>query len=208
MVDQLTKQLREAYNHKVEERDRQALAPWKIEERQSFLGLLQKHDKTRLLDIGAGPGTHAKFFQDSGLQVTCTDLSPEMVKRCRQKGLTAYVMDFLSLDFPAASFEAVFAMNCLLHLPPEDLPGALRILARLLAPDGFFYWGQYGGPNRAGVWPKDHYQPRRYFSFLSDAVMHEVAAEHFAVHSFKTIAPEPDSEIYYQAIILRPKGLA
>ena len=38
--------------------------------------------------------------------------------------------------------------------------------------------------------------------------MHEVAAEHFALHSFRTIAPEPDPEIYYQAMILRPKGLA
>ena len=49
MADQLTKQLREAYDRKVEERDRQALAPWKIEERQSFLSLLRKHDKPVLL---------------------------------------------------------------------------------------------------------------------------------------------------------------
>jgi hypothetical protein len=40
-----------------------------------------------------------------------------MVARCRDKGLDAQVMDFSQLNFPAQSFDAVHAMNCLLHVP-------------------------------------------------------------------------------------------
>ena len=62
-----------------------------------------------------------------------------MVASCRNKGLEAYEMDFLNLDFPSGSFEAVFAMNCPLHMPCRDLPQALAAIRDLLSPDGLFY---------------------------------------------------------------------
>src|SRR3712207_2904252 len=105
LYGEVTASLREFYDQNVEDRDRSPLAPWKVEERAHFLRMLQQVGKASLLEIGAGTGKDGKFFQDSGLQVVCTDLSPEMVKSCREKGLTAYVMDFLSLDFPDASFD-------------------------------------------------------------------------------------------------------
>lgn len=67
------------------------------------------------------------------LQVVATDLSPAMVGFCRQKGLDAHVMDFLHLDFPAGSFDAVYALNCLLHVPNADLPECWRRSARCCA---------------------------------------------------------------------------
>ena len=85
------------------ERDSRVISDWKVEERGRFLSLLQAEGKRRLLEIGAGAGHHARFFQDSGLEVVCTDLSPELVRLCQEKGLTAYVMDFMGLDFPAGS---------------------------------------------------------------------------------------------------------
>jgi SAM-dependent methyltransferase len=74
------------------------------------------------LEIGAGTGNDGLYFQNNGLDVTCTDLSPDMVNLCREKGLKAYVMDFLSLDFPPGSFDAIYALNCLLHVPTRELP--------------------------------------------------------------------------------------
>jgi cyclopropane fatty-acyl-phospholipid synthase-like methyltransferase len=90
MYNQVINDLRKAYDQKVEERDSKSPDAWKIEERQRFLTLLQAEGKSTLLEIGAGTGIHGKFFQENGLDVICTDLSPEMVQCCRAKGLTAY----------------------------------------------------------------------------------------------------------------------
>jgi len=51
-----------------------------------------KGEQRALLEI-ARAGSGWQFFQDHGLEVTCIDLSPEMVRLCREKGLNACVMD-------------------------------------------------------------------------------------------------------------------
>ncbi|MGD9100460.1 MAG: class I SAM-dependent methyltransferase, partial [Anaerolineae bacterium] len=174
-----------------------------IEERAYFLSLLQQEGKQNLLEIGAGPGWHGKFFQDNGLTVVCTDLSPEMVKLCRAKGLAAYVMDFLSLDFPDGSFDAVYALNCLLHVPRKDLPRVLRALQALLKPGGLFYLGVYGGKEYEGAWPQDHHDPKRFFSFHTDEQLRRITTEFFELLYFKRIPLEGDNEFHYQSLILK-----
>ncbi len=163
MYNQVINNLRQSYDRQAEERDKRQISTWKIEERDYFLSMLQQENKRSLLEIGAGTGQYAKFFHDKGLTIICTDLSPEMVRLCRAKGLTAYTMDFLSLDFPDSSFDAVFALNCLLHVPKKDLPQVLQAIRALLKPDGLFYLGLYGGQERAGTWPEDDYEPKRFF---------------------------------------------
>ena len=77
-----------------------------------------------------------------------------MVKLCLQKGLNAYVMDFLGLDFPASSFDAIYSLNCLLHVPTHDLPQVLQKLQGLLKPTGLFYLGVYGEKSMKAHGPK------------------------------------------------------
>lgn len=152
--ERVLEDLRRSYDHMVEERDMKAVHLWKIEERDHFLSMLKKEDKKKLLEIGAGTGVHGKYFRDQGIEVICTDLSTEMVKRCRENGLEAYEMDFLNLDFSEMSFDATFGMNCLLHVPRSDLPSVLEDIRRVLQPGGLFYWGQYGGIDREGIGQK------------------------------------------------------
>src|SRR5215813_10367176 len=109
-----------SYNNHAQDRDTHKIEDWKVEERANFLSLLQSKAKRSLLEIGAGPGRDSKFFQDMGLNVTCIDLSPEMIKLCQQKGLSAYVMDMVHLDFPSDSFDAVYSLNSLLHIPKDE----------------------------------------------------------------------------------------
>jgi SAM-dependent methyltransferase len=202
MYDQVIKNLKTAYDCKVAEREGRELATWKAAERGEFLALLQNEAKHKLLELGAGTGLHGKFFQDNGLDVICTDLSPNMVACCREKGLQAYTMDFLNLDFPLGSFEAVFAMNCLLHVPRSDLPQVLAAVSDLLQPNGLFYWGQYGGIDGEGVYDEDHYTPKRFFSFLTDEQVKGYASQYFELLSFNSIDLE-DDEMHYQGMVLR-----
>src|SRR5690606_29047281 len=121
-MTQLNKQaLKTAYNNFAEERDNSGIAPWKSKERENFLNRLRSENKSDLLEIGAGPGRDGLFFKENGLNVTCIDLSEEMVKLCKDKGLEAYCMDFYNLDFKEAQFDAVFALNCLLHVPKSNI---------------------------------------------------------------------------------------
>jgi len=129
MSAELRSRLRQAHDDKADERDRRNIQPWKLEERLNFLALLIQERKRSLLEIGAGTGIDGKFFQDHGLEkVVCIDVSPEMVKLCQKKGMTSYVMDFGALEFPASSFDAVYALKCLLHLPKIELPSVLETI--------------------------------------------------------------------------------
>ena len=144
MDNPVKQNLRNAYDQKVEERDRRTAPAWETEERNFFLDVLKQEHKESLLELGAATGTDGLFFQEAGLQVTCTDLSPEMVSRCREKGLTARVMDVAELDFPTNSFDAVYAMNCLVHVPKAEWQPALHAVKRVLKTDGLFYLSVYG----------------------------------------------------------------
>jgi SAM-dependent methyltransferase len=78
-------------------------------------------------------------------------------------------MDFLHLDFPPGSFDAVFAMNCLLHVPNHDLPAVLESIRGVLRPGGLFFVGVYGGDESAeGPIDDDRHVPPRFFSWRTD----------------------------------------
>ena len=201
--DRIIEELRQSYDRMAEQRDRRPISAWKIAEQQRFLSLLQEEGKRSLLEIGAGTGVHSKFFQDSGLQVTSTDLSPRNVELCWRKGLTAHTMDFLNLRFPNRSFDAVYALNCLIHVPQADLAWVLQRVRALLKVGGLFYLGAYGGRTREGIWPADHYRPKRFFSFLSDEQITEVAARFFGLVTFRRITLDEEPDLHFQPLILR-----
>lgn len=200
---QVIAHLRQAYDQKsARKRDEMKKEDWKVAERQHFLDLLKQEGKQRLLEIGAGTGTDSLFFQNNGIRVVCTDLSPAMVEKCREKGLEAYAMDFLSLNFPSASFEAMYAMNCLLHVPTSTLPLVLENLRRLLSPGGLFFLGVYGGTEEEGIHEDDWHEPPRFFAHHTEAFMRQVIAPFFNIVSFRTV-PLENPAWHFQSMILR-----
>ncbi len=128
-----------------------------------------------------------------------------MINLCQAKGLKAYVMDFLSLDFPPGSFDAIYALNCLLHVPTDDLPAVLRKLHELLRPEGLFFLGVYGGFEQEGTHEKDEHNPPRFFAHHTDEFMQQVTAPFFEIVSFKTILLQGKTW-HFQCMILRSKG--
>jgi len=194
--------LRAAYDAGADDRAGMDDAPWKRAERDRFAAHLREAGAKSLLEIGAGHGVSGRAFADAGFAVTCTDLSSALVAHCRANGLDARVMDFAHLDFPDAAFDAVFGMNCLLHVPKAELPGVLDGIARVLAPGGLLYWGQYGGEDSEGVWDGDAYEPKRYFSFFTADAIERLAQEHFAL--VEAVCLPIDRGIdQYQGLVLR-----
>jgi len=200
--DELKQDLVRAYDAGADAREGMDDAVWKAAERTRFAARLREAGASRLLEIGAGHGVSGRYFADEGFGVTCVDLSPALVALCRDKGLDAEVMDFGDLAFADGAFDAVFGMNCLLHVPPADLPGVLAEVRRVLAPGGLFYWGQYGGQDFTGVWEADRYEPKRFFSFLTNERLQRIAEEHFTVVEANFVALEGKVN-QYQGLILQ-----
>jgi SAM-dependent methyltransferase len=193
--------LRAAYDGGAERRDALTKEPWKLAERAAFLQRLQREGSTRLLEIGAGTGQDSVYFRDNGLDVVATDLSPAMVRHCRAKGIDARVMDFLHLDFPPARFDAVHAMNCLLHVPNADLPTVLATIRSVLHPGGLFFLGVYGGERFEGIHDRDVHDPPRFFAIRSHDEIQEYAGRYFEIVDFHVVELEDDNA--FQSLTLR-----
>ena len=201
---EITDSLRQAYDNSAAQRDSAEIEAWKIAERDHFLSQLQQEAKKTLLEIGAGPGHDSRYFQDNGLEVSCIDLSPAMVALCREKGLTAYTMDVLALDFPPSSFDAIFSRNSLLHIPKRHLPRALANIHAVLKPDGLFHLGVYGGSDSEHIFEDDPIEPKRFFSFYTDEQLQRIVSDCFDILAFKRIPlQEPDALIHFQSLVLR-----
>jgi SAM-dependent methyltransferase len=198
--EQVLGPLREAYDARAAYRDGLSKGPWKLAERQAFLERLAPG--ARVLEIGAGTGQDSAYFKEAGCSVVAADLSAAMVEHCRAKGIEAHVMDFLHLDFPAGSFDAVFAMNCLLHVPNRDLPAVLEAVRAVLRPDGLFFIGVYGANESAeGPLHDDSHVPPRFFSFRTDEQLLGFAASaRFDVVDFHLV--DVDGGYRFQSLTL------
>ena len=196
-------ELRRAYDAKAEQRDRNPVRDWQKALWAQYLQSLQDEDLTSLLEIGAGTGQAAHFFQSAGLEVVCTDLSPEMVRLCREKGLEAFEMDFLRLDFPDGHFDGLFAQNCLLHVPKADFADVLQEIRRVVRPEGLIFIVMHGGRSFEGVREEDFYEPKRFYALYTEDELRAILERFFQVISFKSIAREGPDGASYQAITLR-----
>jgi len=94
-----------------------------------------------ILDVGSGAGQIAKHllkYADSDAQITCFDLSAEMLRRARQRMKstrpTYLAADLSQLPFADNSFDCITCGYVLEHLPDPRL--GLAELARVLVPGG------------------------------------------------------------------------
>jgi SAM-dependent methyltransferase len=202
----LKESLKASYNEQADSRDKVDIDDWKIIELESYINALNNEGSSSVLDIGAGSGQHGKFLLDHGFDVTCIDLSPSMVDTCRMKGLTAEVMDYYTLGFDAESFDAVWAMNTLLHVPKVSLPAVLKNIHTVLKEDGLFYMGVYGGKDSEGVWEEDTYIPKRFFSFYTNDDILDVVSPLFEVLNFHVVS-EAGGNLDFQSLLLRKKHI-
>ena len=78
-------------------------------------------------------------------------------------------MDIDSVVFPEKSFDVVYTLNSLLHIPKKELPIVLKNIQKVLKPNGLFHLGVYGSENKSEhIWEDNSYTPKRFFAFYSD----------------------------------------
>lgn len=127
----------------------------------------------RVLDVGCGTGTNARWLAERGFEVHGVDLSPraiEMAKaKCDAAGLRIpfTALDFLHDDVPGGPFDLVFDRG-VLHVfdAAADRARFAERVARVLQPKG--RWLSLAGSTEGPA--RDHGPPRRSARELLDAV--------------------------------------
>ncbi|MFN3555574.1 MAG: class I SAM-dependent methyltransferase [Bacteroidales bacterium] len=102
--------------------------------------LVLENCRGRVLDVGAGAGSHALFLQQKGLEVVAIDVSEGGVKCMQQRGVSdARKIDFFHLE--DEQFDTIlFLMNGAgIARRLENLQEMLEKAASLLKPQGCIY---------------------------------------------------------------------
>lgn len=107
----------------------------------------------RILDVGSGTGRWAGHLAGLGHKVDGLEPAAEFVDIARQahpavEFHVASIADLASPDHELAGrrWAAVLAWYSLIHLAPEDMPGALATLRRVLHDDGALLVSFFTGP--------------------------------------------------------------
>jgi SAM-dependent methyltransferase len=103
-----------------------------VDKAERFLGMI---NGKKILDLGAGPGNHAAYFKSCGYDVTCFDISEEMLRLCREKGLNSVKGDIEKIDF-VEEFDGIWAYASLLHVPKNKVADVLNKMAKATKKDG------------------------------------------------------------------------
>jgi SAM-dependent methyltransferase len=198
--------LKKYYNTEADLRNKYIMEEWKIRIRGNFYNLIKSENKITLLELGAGAGYDSQFFLNNGLNVVATDISSEMVKSCKEKGIEAYELDFYNLSKLSKRFDCIWAMNTLLHVPKADLPKVLNEINSVLNENGLFYMGVWGGEDFEKEYVKAEVSSTpRFFSYHSEIELKTTLDKHFHLVSFDQfdVEKEDKTKDTFQSIIMR-----
>lgn len=158
-----------------------------VKDVEEFLKKIPKGSK--ILDIGSGAGDQSLFFKEKGYDIFCIDISKEMVRLCKGKGLSAEVMDLEDLKFEPHTFDAVWAYTSLLHIPKSHLDSALKKIKEILKPNGIFFLGMKKGESEGFVEKEKYPGAKRWFSLFSDKELRKYLESYFVIEYFSEVKP-------------------
>ena len=111
----------------------------------------------RILDFGCGPGRDLIALRAMGHQPVGLEGCTPFVEMARtHSGCEVLQQDFLALDLPHASFDAIFANATLFHVPRHDIRRVLAELRESLKPGGVLFSSNPRGQDDEG-WAHDRY---------------------------------------------------
>lgn len=134
-----TKETIETYNKTVGEYAKNVAGLHHVREGEIFLSCLPSGG--RILDLGCGSGRDALEFVGQGYNVVGADLSEKMLEQARKTCPYAdfQKMDMRQLGYSDESFDGVWAVASIIHLPKSDVPSCLGEIYRVLKRNGVFY---------------------------------------------------------------------
>ena len=185
------------------------------------------------LDFGCGLGHQCLAMRERGYRVVGLDASRHLLRKARDLGAPVVAADGLSLPFPDASFDFVYAIGVLHHLSgPEAQQAACREVARVLKPGGRFlvhetntrnplfrfYMGyvfpllktidegteQWIAPDRFQSAPGLRLEETRYFTFVPDTIPRPLLGFFLGLERRLENSWLRPYAVHYMAVLRRP----
>ena len=163
----------------------------------------------RVLDLGCGNGAKTSRLADR-FEVTGVDISERQVELARAAvpGATFVQADFVELDFPAETFDAVTALYSIVHVPRDEQKPLLARILRWLKPGGLFLasMSHVGGEDRTDEWLG---VPMFFSGFDAETNRRLVREAGFEVLVDDLVwmqEPEPEGEVAFLWVLARKPG--
>jgi SAM-dependent methyltransferase len=136
----------------------------------------------KILEIGFGEGTDAKWFINRGFDYTGVDPVTVFNSQgwARKDQITILRNDILEVDFPEESFDGIWAMAIFLHLKDSDVKKVLEKCYNWLKYNGILYVSLKEG---AGSITRED---GRFFNFFIKKRFLELAKGKFALSKYST----------------------
>ncbi len=202
-MSSLERDLAAYYDQDASGRAARQIDPERVRRRDQFAALLVSEHRTRILEVGVGPGTDASALQARGLSVTGVDLSSEHVALSKSLGVDALVASVIDLPFLDHSFDAAWSMSTLMHVPNHDIDTALSEIRRVVVPGAPVALGMWGGDDTECENTDDTIEPRRFFSWRSSDSVQALFSRYGQIDAFDTWPAVPSGTHFYQWCILR-----
>jgi len=125
-----------------------------------------------ILDLGCGSGRDMRHFAQQGFRVVGVDYSSKLLQLAQSFTRQPLVLgNFVHLPFQNQTFDAVWSIGALLHVPRLLLPSVLAQIHTVLKPDSVFFTAMKKGTGE-GVddLGRFHvfYQPREWKDILTE----------------------------------------
>ncbi|MDK2907938.1 MAG: hypothetical protein PWQ87_396 [Candidatus Woesearchaeota archaeon] len=137
-----------------------------------FCSLLKKGAK--ILDAGCGPARDVEYLNEEGFDAFGIDFSKEMVRIGKNlvPKCNIEIADFLEKEFKEESFGGIWCNASLIHIPKEEVKGALLKFYKWLEHDGILFLSMIEGKGHKEIRIKRFYQnPLPVFFYELDELM-------------------------------------
>lgn len=190
------------YDQEADDRADRPLDDRRIAARTAFLHRLGGAG-VRVLEVGPGAGRDSAALVAAGHDVVGVDLSRQQLRHAVATGSLAIVSTARSLPFPDDTFEALWTMSVLMHVPDTAIVDTLVELRRVLRPGALAAIGVWGGPDVEDRGDRqDRYDPPRLFSRRSDHRWQALLGRLGEVVEWENWHPE-NGDFWYQWAVVR-----
>jgi len=151
-----------------------SLYPYVNKENIDFF--IDKLNGDKILDIGCGSGRDAEYFANKGLDVIGIDLSNRFIEISQAKVPKAKFikMDMRNINFPVNSFDGIWSMASILHIPKLEVKDTIIKFREVLKTNGIIYISVKLGEGEKFV-KRDRYKGlEKFFAFYTESEMSDL----------------------------------
>lgn len=145
---------------------------------ETFIELIRP--KSKILDIGAGFGKDVSYFNSRGFDCVGIDFCDNFIEKSKilYDNVTIYKMDFLNMNFPQDSFDALWSRGALFHISKEDFHKTIAQLSKILKPNGIFYIQLIAGNHDAMRGSIGSVEANAYYSYYTDVELNAIMGQY------------------------------